>query len=150
MNALSTLTTLHLKWCLFWRSRLVVWCLRSLQFEWDVLPARPELKSIQRNQMVLLERLGLFTAVHHDDDETSRLYWSPLNRWENVAKKTATNKTKNKKYSREPKHIVKIFVHAFVHVYMFNNLAFAKIVKYGLKPEQNGTLTNSISWMILI
>lgn len=58
---------------------LVVWCLWSVQFEWDVLPAGPELKPLQWNQMVLLERLGLLTEVHCHDDPTSRLYRLPLN-----------------------------------------------------------------------
>lgn len=74
-----SLTTLHLNWCFFWCSRLVVWCLWSVQFEWDVLPTRPKLKSLQRNQMVLLERLGLLTEVHYNDDQTGRLLRFPLN-----------------------------------------------------------------------
>lgn len=64
---------------MFQCSRLVVWCLWSIQFEWDVLPTRPKLKSLQWNQMVLLERLGLLTEVHYNDDQTSRFLWFPLN-----------------------------------------------------------------------
>ena len=58
---------------MFLCSRLVVWCLWSIQFKWDVLPTRPKLKSLQWNQMVLLERLGLLTEDHHDDDQTGGL-----------------------------------------------------------------------------
>lgn len=83
-------------------SRLVVWCLWSVQFEWDVLPAGPELKPLQWNQMVLLERLGLLTEVHCHDDPTSRLYRLPLN-WHTKVDLTGreilpdnSNKTKNK------------------------------------------------------
>lgn len=61
-------------------SRLVVRCLRSVQPEWDVLPARAKLQSLQWNQMVLLERLRLLAEVHHDDDPTGRLLGFTLNR----------------------------------------------------------------------
>lgn len=58
---------------------LVVWRLRSVQSEWDVLPTRPKLKPLQWDQMVLLERLGLLTEVYYNDDQTGRLLRFPLN-----------------------------------------------------------------------
>lgn len=96
---------------LFWCSRLVVWCLWSFQLERDVLPTGPKLKPLQWNQMVLLERLRLFTQVHYDDDQTSGLHQSPLSHHSQIQqsketlpdKQQQTTKPKKKKNLKEAK-----------------------------------------------
>lgn len=51
----------------------------SVQPERDLLPAGPQLESLQRDQVVLLERLGLLAEVHHNDDQASGLLRVTLN-----------------------------------------------------------------------
>lgn len=52
---------------------MVVWCVRPVEPERHILPTGPEHQPLQRDQMVLLERLRLLTQGHHHDDPTSRL-----------------------------------------------------------------------------
>lgn len=144
---MSSLATFKLIMCV-WCSRLVVWCLWSIQFEWDVLPTRPKLKSLQWNQVVLLERLGLLTEIHYNDDQTKRFLRFRLNCHyriqNNVGSKfclTNSNKRQNQKILKGAKALIENILHIFektyfVHVYVFNNLnqmgCCKESVKYGL------------------
>lgn len=146
----------HLNWwCLFWCSRLVVWCLWSVQFEWDVLPTRPKLKPLQWNQMVLLERLGLLTEVHYNDDQTSRLLGFPLNRHSQIKQSGKEILPDKQQQTTKPK--IKFLkgakaLHENIFTYLWKDIFWAclcvcviiwikwvvakEIVKYGLSKWQ--------------
>lgn len=126
--------------------RLVVWCLRSIQFEWDILPTRAKLQSFQWNQMVLLERLRLFTEVNNNDDQTSWLSRSTLKRLVQNGKiilPKLHHRQKEKKEKKnclgEPQHFMNIFFIYIALIYMCNSLNHgvgADSCKHSLKYRQ--------------
>lgn len=101
----------------------MVWRLRSVQPERDLLPAGPKLKSLQWDQVVLLERLGLLAEVHHNDDQASRFLRSTLNcqPFPTATQQTALNNSIPKK--KEAKALKVFFLYDaekiryFVYVY---------------------------------
>lgn len=129
---------------IFWCSRLVVWCLWSIQFEWDLLPTRSKLKSLQWNKMVLLERLWLLTEDHYNDDQTGRLLRFTLNCHSSIFNKAGRemcqkngtrhpNKTQNPQRSQSKcfhtmmeRHILCAFIHVLIWIKWLLAKRFAK------------------------
>lgn len=58
--------------------RLVVWRLRFLQPQWDLLPCGPQHQEAQRHQMAPLQRPQLLPALHLHDGATLWLLTAPL------------------------------------------------------------------------